>query len=98
METKVKSKTTLIRREVLEKGGTLYKYELQMKDRKCDNQPMPLYLISIEMALEDGSATYAETGEIFANVNKAIQFFDKLVNNLATPIDLPYVIEDEIKS
>ena len=98
METKVKSKMTLIRREILEKDGAFYKYELQMKDRKCCNNSAPLYLISIEMTLEGGSTTYAETGEIFANVNKAIRFFDKMVTNLATPIDLPYILEDEIKS
>ena len=32
----------------------------------------------------------------FADAGKAILFYEKLVKNLATPIDLAYIIEDEI--
>ena len=34
--------------------------------------------------------------EIFADIGKAITFFDEIVDNLVTPIDLPYILEDRI--
>jgi hypothetical protein len=97
MKTKEKSKLTLIRREHKVNEGLEYKYELLMKERSHGVNPSHLYLITIEMTLDDGSTTYAETGEVFADVGKAIAFFDRLVKNLATPIDLAYVLEDDIK-
>lgn len=97
MKTKEKSKLTLIRRECVVNEGLLYKYELQMKERLRGVNVSHLYLISIELMLDDGSTTYAETGEVFADAGKAIAFFDRLVKNLATPIDLAYILEDDIK-
>ena len=94
---KTKEKITLIRRETVENEGLIYKYELHMKERSRGTSTASLYLISIELTLDDGSVTYAETGEVFADVGKAIAFFDRMVENLATPIDLPYVLEDEIR-
>ena len=44
----------------------------------------------------EGDTTSAETRELFADIGKAVSFFDKLVRNLATPIDLAYIVEDEI--
>ena len=94
---KTKEKNTLIRREFVENEDVLYKYELLMNERQRGTNCARLYFISVEMTLVDGSVTYSETGEIFADVGKAIAFFDRMVKNLATPIDLPYVLEDEIR-
>ena len=94
MKKHEKSKLTVLRREHVENDGLTYKYELQLKERIRGNAPGAVYIISVEMTLDDGSTTYAETGEIFFDVGKAIAFFDRMVKNLATPIDLPYVVED----
>ena len=43
---------------------------------------------------------YAVGGSVrdaFADPGRAILFFEKLVRGLATPIDLPYVLEDSMK-
>ena len=94
---KTKEKITLIRREFVENEDVLYKYELLMNERQHGVNCARLYFMSVEMKFADGSVTYAETGEVFADVGKAIAFFDRMVENLATPINLPYVLEDEIK-
>lgn len=97
MKTREKSKLTVIRREHVEGDGALYKYELHMRERIRGASSGTVYIISAEMTLEDGSTTYAETGEIFFDVGKAIAFFDRMVKNLATPIDLPYIVEDDMR-
>ena len=35
--------------------------------------------------------------ELMADMDKALSFYDKIVKNLATPIDLAYVVEDEMR-
>ena len=49
------------------------------------------------MLREDGMSSAAEIKDVFANLDKANRFVDKLARNLATPIDLPYVLEDEME-
>lgn len=97
MKEKEITKSTVIRREFIEQDGIEYRYELEMRERQRGSFNLPLYSISVEMILDDGSTTYAETNEIFSDVGKAIAFFDRMIKNLATPIDLGYVVEDEIK-
>ena len=97
MKTRERSSLTVIRREHVESEGLHYKYELQMKERTRGSAIVRAYIISVEMTLDDGSTTYAETGEVFLDVGKAIAFFDRMVKNLATPIDLGYVLEDDMK-
>ena len=96
MKTREKSKITLVRREHAVSDGVNYKYELHMKERTRGSTTLAAYIISVEMILDDESTTYAETGEVFLDVGKAIAFFDRMVRNLATPIDLGYVLEDEM--
>ena len=55
-----------------------------------------LYSIRIEMTDFSGNKTSAEICDVFSNKEKADIFFNKLVRNLATPINLVYVLEDEI--
>ena len=45
--------------------------------------------------IDTGKRWNAKTRELFSEGNKAKAFFDKLVRNLATPIDLAYIVEDE---
>ena len=57
---------------------------------------IPLYSISVRMTDSRGNETSASSNDIFADAGKAIIFFDKLVTGLCTPIDLAYIVEDEI--
>ncbi len=92
-----KTVDTVIRTETKEADGAKYKYELIMrKSTKLVCFKLPLYSIKIEMTDEEGEVTKSETGELFSDVGKAISFFEKLVKYLATPIDLAYIVEDEL--
>ena len=87
---------TIIRTERREDDGNIYKYELVMRESpRIASYGIPLYSISVRMNQKDGEITSASTSDVFADVGKAIDFFNKLVTNLATPIDLPYILEDE---
>ena len=91
-------KDTVIRREVREAEGALYQYSLIVSEsNKVASYKLPLYSIEIEMTDADGNVTYARTKELFADVGKAISFFKKICENLATPLNLPYILEDEMQ-
>ncbi len=93
---KDKSLHTVLRTEERKSDGRFYKYELLVRESgRVASYKMPLYSISVTLTDTDGKTTRKEVNEAFADVGKAIVFFDKLVRNLATPIDLIYVAEDE---
>ena len=91
-------KDTVIKRDIREADGARYCYTLIMSEsNKVASYKLPLYSIEIEMTDKDGKVTNAKTKEIFADVGKAISFFRKLSENLATPLNLLYILEDEIQ-
>lgn len=99
MKQKEKKTETTIRTERREGDGIGYKYELIMRESaKVASYGIPLYSINVEMHQKNGKVTNACTSDVFVDAGKAIDFFDKLVKNLATPIDLPYILEDEFYS
>jgi hypothetical protein len=90
-------KDTVIITDVREAEGATYRYTLIMSEsNKVASYKLPLYSIEIEMTDKDGNVTNARTKEIFADVGKAISFFRKLSENLATPLNLLYILEDEM--
>lgn len=90
-------KDTIIKSEVREADGAKYHYSLIMTEsNKVASYKLPLYSIEVEMTDSDGKVTSARTKEIFADVGKAIAFFRKLSENLATPLNLLYILEDEM--
>ena len=94
-QSKTETKT-LIRTETRISEGYTYLYELIMKEsRQTASYKMRLYSIRIRMTDIEGRNTEAEIRDAFADSGRAILFFEKLVNNLATPIDLSYILEDE---
>ena len=96
MRRREKTIDTTIRTERREEDGIGYKYELIMRESTCvASYGIPLYSVSVEMTQSDGKTTNAHTSDVFADAGKAIDFFEKLVDNLATPVDLPYIVEDE---
>ena len=93
---KRKSKIDIIRDVTKIDNGIIYRYVLFCeKSDKVASFNIPLYSIEVSMTM-DGEVTSHVARELFADIGKAISFFEKLADNLATPIDLPYVIEDRI--
>lgn len=89
----------VIIREERQSDGFTYTYELILREGiRTHDWRLPLYSIKITMTDSEGKQSYREATNIFNDREKAKEFFDKLVRNLATPIDLGYVVEDEFKS
>lgn len=73
-----------------------YRYVLSAKrSRKVASFQMPLYSIEVIMT-KDGVTTKNSVNDVFCDIGKAISFYEQISRNLATPIDLPYVLEDKI--
>ena len=97
MKHRRKFKDTRIRTEIRRINGIEYTYDLVMRESdRVASYGIPLYTIQVEMTQADGSTTAAKASELFDDAGRAIDFFEKLVDNLATPIDLAYVVEDEL--
>lgn len=97
MQSKEKEIIT-VREEVREADGILYRYTLTSeKASYVAGYGLPLYSISVRMHfLDTGRLSEGSVNGLFADIGKAIRFFDMLVTNLATPVDLPYIVEDEL--
>jgi hypothetical protein len=94
---KKKDKThEIIKEEIREEEGCTLRYRLiKKKSLKVASYLMPLY--SIEVALiKDGETSKNTVENIFSDIGKALVFYDQLVDNLASPADLPYIMEDRI--
>ena len=87
-----------IRTEVRESEGFEYRYELtEKKDFYVASYGIPLYSISVRMKkIGSQKSTEGKAENLFSDLKKAMRFFEKLVRNLATPIDLSYIVEDEL--
>ena len=92
-----KSIEKIIRKETRQSDEYTYTYELiERRGKSLADFGMRLYSITVLMKDERGQVRRGEAKDIFACKRKAGLFFDKIVRNLATPIDLIYVVEDEI--
>ena len=97
MKIKEKSIKTVIRNDLVNADGIEYRYKLLMsKSKKVASYSLPLYSIEIDMRAKDGETTECSVENVFSDVGKAIVFYERMIKNLATPIDLPYILEDEI--
>ena len=78
--------------------GITYKYSLiESTNLQISCYKIPLYSVRIEMLIhENESFSENESVALFSDLNKATDFYYKLVSNLATPMNLPYIIEDEL--
>ena len=94
---KENEKTKYIRTRTLERDGIEYKYDLILKEgKRTDTSEISLYSITVKMTeMGDETTTHSEAQDLFTDEERAIRFFEKLVEYLATPIDLAYVAEDE---
>ena len=82
-----------IRTVVRANAGMNYRYELILKRGELGSWQ---YSVSISLKSSDGLIATSAEREINGNESAARRFFDKLTENLVTPINLPYVIEDEL--
>ena len=97
MKRSIKTKSKIIKTEEKVNQGFFYKYDLiESESQRVCSYRMPLYSIRVELRDTDGNESRATTKEIFADFGKAFSFFTRLVKNLVTPIDLPYIVEDEL--
>ena len=97
MRQKERTTDTIIRTDTRHEDGYCYRYELIMK--KGDGVAtwrIPLYSIRVHMTDLDGTTTVGNVNDVFADAGKALLFYEKVLRNLATPIDLVYTLEDEI--
>ncbi len=96
MKTKKLTETTVREVEVT-RDGILYRYTLLKRESaRVASYRLPLYSVKIEMESANGEISTSRSSDIFADSGKALAFFNMLAENLATPIDLPYIIEDEL--
>ena len=93
-----KTADTVIRLEERCVDEATYVYRLIMKEStNLASYRITLYSVAVEFYGADGTRTEGEIRDAFADPGRAILFFEKLVKNLATPIDLPYILEDSLK-
>ena len=90
------SKSYIIRSEESIDGSAKYVYRLIGSEAEISSTvKVMLYSIEVEMN-RNGSITSYKSGNLFLNKDKAERFFVKLIKNLATPANLPYLIEDSL--
>lgn len=88
--------STVIKRDERSSEGICYEYELSVSEsRRLSSYRIPLYSVRVMMTNKNGERTSARADDAFADAGRAIIFYEKLVANLATPIDLAYILEDE---
>ncbi len=96
MKQKEKTCDSIIRKDVKESDGYLYSYELIMRvSQNLASLRIPLYSVRVTLTDPYNKETSAEIKDAFADAGRAILFYEKVVRNLATPIDLSYIHEDE---
>lgn len=92
-----KIKETVIKNATREYDGAIYSYALiKSESTRVSSYRLPLYSVEIAFTDTAGNTTDARAGDLFSSLDKASVFYEKLVKNLATPIDLAYVVEDEM--
>lgn len=97
MRQKEKTHDTVIRQDKREADGYRYGYELIMRvSESLVSMRIPLYSIKATLIDPYGKETCSEIKDAFADAGRAILFYERVVRNLATPIDLSYIHEDEI--
>ena len=90
------SKSEIIKDVTKIENGIIYRYVLTArKSKKVASFQMPLYSVEVIMT-KDGVTTSNSVDDVFSDVGKALSFFEQVSKNLATPIDLTYVLEDKI--
>ena len=97
MRRRFSNEEAVIRSDEKKEGGFSCFYELIMrKSHNVSSYRIPLYSMRVKLIDGEGEESQAEIKDAFADIGKAVTFYEKLVRNFATPIDLAYILEDEI--
>lgn len=87
---------SIIRKDEKYDGENVYSYELIMKmGDTVASFKIPLYTIVVKMTSSEGRETESSAIDAFSDASKALSFYEKIVDGLATPIDLMYILDDE---
>ena len=87
----------LIRKETVKNDGNVYEYMLYLNEsERFSSFRLPLYSIEIKLTLSDGTVSNYMSEDLFSDFNEAVNFYERLIKNLATPMNLPYVIADSL--
>ena len=87
----------IVRRNEVRDEDAFYHYTLSVSESsRVASYRIPLYSISIEMVTNAGERTSAVAKDVFADLGKAIVFYEKMLEARATPLNLHYIIEDEM--
>ena len=90
-------KEIVMRSEIVIDEGITYTYTLCVRESdRVASYRIPLYSVTVKMVEGDGVETYAEARDAFSDVGKALVFYERIIEHLATPLNLPYVLEDEL--
>ena len=93
MKPDCRERNVIKSRKIIE-NDTAYQYDLILFEGETTASfGIKLYEISIEMQTKLSRTAY-KSGGLFSSEEKALSFFDMIIKNRVTPIDLPYVIED----
>ena len=96
MARKRKTVERIIKTQVKEVLGSTYTYNLTVTESEhVASYGIPLYSVAISECDVGGKVSEAKGTEIFADPGRAIAFYERLVRALATPTDLPYILEEE---
>ena len=92
----IKERSKTVREELRYDDGMEYKYTLTVRrsDRTA-SYGLALYSVKAELVDNEGIHSEASLIDAFRSPEAAFRFFDHITRNLATPIDLPFVFEDE---
>ena len=86
----------ILRSDCITEDGILYEYTLfSSESARVASFKLPLYSITVKMT-DNSEVTEGTVNDVFADLGKATLFYELLVKNLATPVDLTYVLEDRI--
>ena len=89
----------VVRTERREACGCQYTYELiQREGGLTHDWRLSLFSIRISMTDAKGRSSEREARDLFTDRADATEFFERLVRNLATPLNLGYVVEDELRA
>ena len=93
---KLKERSRTVRQEIRYDEGMEYIYTLTVRTSdKTASFGLTLYSVAVQLTDNDGVKSEASLVDAFRSSSEAFHFFNRIVGNLATPIDLPFVFEDE---
>lgn len=96
MGKRTEIKEILMKSDRILNEGAVYTYSLFVREsNKVASYRIPLYSVTVSMIDSDGNETFAEARDSFSDVGKALVFYERMVEHLVTPLNLPYILEDE---